>query len=162
MKEIFSGSEVIELGIQIEKNGYDFYTGLSRKINNPVFTSVFDLLAQEEEKHIGVFRKLLEKISLVGSEVSLSDEYSAYISSLAGKYVFTQAGKGFQIAKKITSALEAVDLGIGFERDSIIFYEGIKVIVPENEKNIVSELILQEEKHLKRLLDFKAKLSGGK
>jgi len=157
MKEILSASEAVELGIQIEKNGYDFYSILSRKINDPVLVSIFDLLAKEEEKHIAVFRKILDGLDGSGVEVGVGNEYLAYMSSISHQYVFTENLKGREIAQKISTALESIDLGIGFEKDSIIFYQGIETIVPMNEKGIVSELILQEEKHLKRLLDFKNK-----
>ena len=46
-------------------------------------------------------------------------------------------------------------MGIGFERDSIIFYEAMKKAVPENDIKIVGELILQEQNHLKQLTDLK-------
>ncbi len=32
MGNIFAGSEIVELGIQIEKNGRDFYNTLAKKI----------------------------------------------------------------------------------------------------------------------------------
>jgi len=159
MKEILSGTEAVELGIQIEKNGYDFYNTLSKKIPDPGLSSIFGLLAKEEEKHIAVFRKILDGLLSYGSEVNVGDEYLNYMSSLAGQYVFTDKERGGEIAGKVSTAIEALDLGINFEKDSIVFYEGVKTIVPDNEKDIVSELILQEEKHLKRLLDFKNKIS---
>jgi len=155
MKEILSGSEAVELGIEIEKNGFDFYSILAGKINDPALGPIFSLLAKEEENHITVFKKILNSFSDKGPGVSVGDEYFSYINSLSKQYVFTEKLKGREIAKKIVTALEALNLGIGFEKDSIIFYEGIKAIVPDDEKSVVAELILQEEKHLKRLLDYK-------
>lgn len=115
MGNIFAGNEIVEIGIQIEKNGYDFYTTLK----------------------------------------SYPGEYFAYMSALASEYVFTQKDKGKDIAKKTKSDNEAIDLGIGFEKDSILFYEGMKKVVPEYDLKIVDQLIEQEQYHLKMLTDLK-------
>ena len=80
------------------------------------------------------------------------------MNALASEYVFTQKDKGSQIAKTVTSDKEAVELGIGFEKDSIVFYEGIKKVVPEYELKIIDELISQEQNHLRQLSDLKKAL----
>lgn len=70
------------------------------------------------------------------------------MNALAGEYVFTQKDKGAEIAKKIKSDNQAVDMGIGFEKDSIVFYEGMKKAVPDYDLKVVNELIAQEQNHL--------------
>jgi rubrerythrin len=89
---------------------------------------------------------------------SYPGEYFAYMHALAGDYVFTQKNKGAEIAKKIKSDKEAIDIGIGFEKDSILFYTAMKKMVPDKERKAVDELILQEQKHLRQLLELKASL----
>lgn len=158
MADIFSGSEVVELGIEIEKNGRDFYNVLSRHSKDALIIEIFNYLASEEEKHIQVFKEVLEKIKNSKLPEALADEYFTYMNSLASEYVFTQRDKGKDIAKQITSDKQAVLMGIGFEKDSIVFYEGIKQIVPEQGRQAVDELIRQEQKHLSTLLGLKVKL----
>ena len=77
------------------------------------------------------------------------------MQALASQTVFTQKDKGRQIAAKIKSEPEAIDLGIGFEKDSILFYQGMKRFVPEYDHKIIDELILQEEYHLALLWELK-------
>lgn len=157
MGNIFSGSEIVEIGIQIEKNGKDFYEVLVNKTKDAKSKEVFRFLADEEEKHIAVFQGILNRLQRYESPESYPGEYFAYMSALASEYVFTQAKKGQEIAQKITSDKEAIDLGIGFEKDSIIFYEGMKKVVPDYDLKIVDELIVQEQHHLKLLSDLKSK-----
>lgn len=157
MDEVYSVSEVIELGIQIERNGRDFYEVLARQSKNPVIAEVFKFLSQEEEKHIVTFKQILEKAGQYQLPQVYADEYFAYINLLASNYVFTQKNKGEEIAISITSDMQAVDLGIGFEKDSIVFYEGIKKAVLEKEPALIGELIKEEEKHLKKLMDLKVR-----
>ena len=77
---------------------------------------------------------------------------------MASGYVFTRENKGKEIAASTNSESEAIDLGIKFEKDSIVFYEGMRKIVPENEQNIIDELIDQEKSHLAKLVRLKEEL----
>ena len=58
-------------------------------------------------------------------------------------------------ARSIKSDKEAIDKAIGFEKDSIIFYEGMKKVVPDYDKKTVDALIIQEQDHLRRLIRMK-------
>lgn len=155
MGNIFAGSEIIEIGIQIEKNGRDFYNALTEKSKIQKAKEVFKYLAGEEEKHIVVFQGILSKTEEYEPAGLDADEYFAYMNALASEHVFTQEGKGKEIAKNIKSDKEAIDLGIGFEKDSIIFYEGMKKVVPDYDLKIIEELIMQEQKHLRQLTELK-------
>lgn len=155
MADIFSGSEVVELGIQIEKNGRDFYDTLSKQTKSAPAGRVFEFLTREEEKHIEVFRRIFEEIEKDSRPPVFADDYFNYMSALAGEYVFTQKDKGKEIAQKVADDREAIELAIGFEKDSIIFYEGIKEIVPESDKSIIDGLIGQEQQHFLKLSELR-------
>ena len=158
MGNIFAGSEIVELGIQIEKNGRDFYDTLAAQSKNQKAAELFKYLKGEEEKHIVVFQKILEKTENYQPVESYPGEYFAYMNALASDYVFTKEDRGKEIAKKIKSDREGVDIGIGFEKDSILFYEGMKKTVPEHERKTVDELVMQEQNHLRQLLDLRKTL----
>ncbi len=160
MGNIFRGSEIIELGIQIEKNGRDFYNVLTKNTKAKKASDIFKYLAGEEEKHIEIFGNILHKIGKYEPSGLDADDYFAYMDVLASEYIFTKEDKGKEIAKHIRNDLEAVNMGMGFEKDSIIFYEGMKRTVPEYDVKIVQELILQEQNHLKILSDLKKGLTG--
>jgi len=155
---IFSASEVIELGIQIEKNGRDFYNTLTAQSKNPKAQEVFKFLAGEEEKHIKVFQGILGKAQKYQPAGLGADDYFAYMKSLASEHIFTQKDKGEEVARTLKTEKEAIQKAIGFEEDSIVFYEGLKKTVPEYDQGVVDELIRQEQKHLKKLIDLKAML----
>lgn len=158
MVNIFAGSEIVELGIQIEKNGRDFYNALIRQTKNQKAKRAFKYLAEEEEKHIEVFSKILDSVHKYEPPESYPGEYFAYMNALARDYIFTQKDKGEQIAKKTKNDREAIDLGIRFEKDSILFYQGMKRVVPEYDHRVIDELIAQEQSHLQQLSDLKEDL----
>jgi len=158
MSNIFAGSEIVEIGIQIEKNGRDFYNTLVEQSKNQKAKDIFKYLADEEEKHITAFRKILDSVHKYEPAESYPEEYFAYMNALAREHVFTQKNKGNEMAKNIKSDKEAIESGIEFEKNSIVFYEGMKKVVPKHDIKLIEELIAQEQDHLKKLSNFKNSL----
>jgi rubrerythrin len=152
---IFAGSEIVEIGIQIEKNGRDFYNIMANQSENLKAKELYKYLEGEEKKHIAAFQRILDSVQKYEPPEAYPGEYFAYMNALASEHVFTQKNKGSEIARNTKSDKEAVELGIGFEKDSIIFYEGMKRVVSPKDHKIIEELILQEQGHLKTLSEMK-------
>jgi rubrerythrin len=155
MGNIFVGSEIVEIGIQIENNGRDFYNMLVKKTEDEKAREIFKFLAGEEEKHIKAFEGILEKTQAFAPQGLDADDYIRYMKVLAGEHIFTQKDRGEEIAQNTKSDKEAIDVAIRFEEDSIVFYTGMKRIVPEYDHKVIEALIIQEENHLKQVLDLK-------
>ena len=151
MGNIFAVSEIVEIGIQIEKNGRDFYNILFSNSNAVKVKEIYKYLAKEEEKHIAVFQKIFDSVEKYEPAEAYPGEYFAYMSALASEHVFTKKNKGAEVAKKTKTDKEAVSLGIGFEKDSIIFYEGMKKVTPSHDHAIVDRLIEEEKCNLRTL-----------
>ena len=158
MGNIFAGSEAVELGIQIERNGKDFYEALAEQSKNLKVRESFSFLAKEEEKHIAAFQEILRKAEQYEPAQSYPGEYLAYMNALASDHIFTQKDKGKSTARGIKTDKEAVDMALGFEKDSIIFYEGMKRMVPAYDQKIIDELIIQEQAHVSKLSALKKDL----
>jgi len=155
MGNIFVGGEIVEIGIQIENNGRDFYNTLVKQSKDPKAQEVFRFLAGEEEKHIKVFLGILESTQKFAPQGLDAEDYLRYMKVLAKESIFTQKDRGEEIAQNTKSDKEAVGVAIRFEEDSIVFYVGMKKIVPEYDHKVIEALIMQEENHLKQLLDMK-------
>ncbi len=158
MGNLFSATEIAEIGIQIEKNGRDFYEGVLKLSKNSKSKETFGFLAGEEEKHIKRFEDLLSQVKKYEPSEAYPGEYFAYLKALSEGYVFTKANKGAEAAKNIKSEKEAVDIGIGFEKDSILFYHEMKKFILGGEQKIVDKLIEEEQGHLKKLTEIKRTL----
>lgn len=158
MADRFSGSEVIELGVQIEVNGMDFYSDAAKNISDAKVKDTFNFLAGEERRHIEVFRKLLETVESYEPRESYPEEYFQYMNALASNHVFTQKGKGREIAKAVKDERQALDMAMGFENDSMLFYEAMKKIVNTAEHPLLEELIRQEKGHYRMLSEIKKRI----
>lgn len=162
MKEHYSGCEFVELGVQIEKNGVAFYNTLKELTDNEEASEVFQFLADAEKEHINVFQEILEQSCDLEPKEAYPEEYFAYMNALAGQYIFTKVDKGEELARSVKSYAEGLDLGIQFEKDSILFFEEARKFVPEKAKTLIDKLIIEEKKHLNILWDLKGgDTSGG-
>lgn len=158
MRNIFSASEVVEMGIKIEENGKDFYNEIAQKSKNEAVIEIFELLAREEENHIKRFREIFSKVKKYEPNEAYPNEYFAYIKALSTEYVFTKDKKGSEIAASVKTDREAIDLGIGFEKDSILFYEEMKKFILEDEQKILDKLLEEEKAHLRNLNNLRRML----
>ncbi len=160
MGNTFSGCEIIELGIQIEKNGKDFFFAVSEKAKNEEAKKIFHCLSMEDSKHADNFKNLFTLACNYSPEGAYPDEYFAYMNSLASSYVFTEKDKGVEIAKQAKNEKEAVEIGIRYVKDAILFYEGMKRVVADKDKKIVDNLLEEEKQHLGKLCMLKKKICG--
>jgi len=155
MAKSFSVSEIVELGIQIEKNGKDFYSILADKTESAQAKAILGFLADSERQHILSFREIFSNSCQYSPEGEYPDDYFAYMNYMASQFVFTREGKGKEIAENIKSYEEGLDMAIKFEKESILFYEGMKNGINEKDGQIVDSLINEEESHLKQLCSLK-------
>ncbi len=155
MGNLFSAPEVVEMGVQIEKNGRDFYNMIEKSSKDPKAKEVFGFLKGEEEKHIKRFEAILSEVKKYEPSEAYPGEYFSYIKTLSEQHVFTKENKGIELAKNIKTDKEAIDKGIKFEKESIIFYEAMKKVVLEGEHKTIDKLIEEEKAHLKKLTELK-------
>jgi len=152
MADIFKAGEIVDIAIQIERNGYAFYKELSKTSRNFPVQEAFGLMAAEEKEHIAAFEKLSEKSGAFAPPESYPGEYMLYLKAFAGQNIFTKEKQGSAAADKVSSDAEAIDMAVGFEKDSIIFYYDMKKFIPREEEGVIDSLIDEEKKHLERLL----------
>ena len=152
---MFTASEIVELGVQVEINGKDFYEELMKKTKDPKVKDLFQYLAEQEEHHIELFKKILKTVENYSPKEAYPEEYFSHMNALAGRYIFTKEKKGIETAKKIKTPQEALATALAFERESIEFYLGMKKIIPEANDKLIDMLIEEEKKHVKDLENIK-------
>jgi len=57
--------------------------------------------------------------------------------------------------QKAPSDKEAIQIAIGFEKDSLLFFGEIGKFVPNYDRQVIEELIRQEREHLSKLSELK-------
>lgn len=151
----FNADEVFEMAQQIERNGAAFYRSAAENISDPEERGLLIDLAQMEDEHERTFAALRDALSEKDSRETVfdpMDESVGYLKALADTKVFFEKTLN-------ASSLEAVlKDAIAAEKDSIVFYLGMKDAVPtELGRDKIDAIIKEEMRHIrllgKRLLD---------
>ena len=155
----FSGSELINIAIGIERRGITFYDIMTRSTENATARDVFQHLADMEREHIQIFQGMLSEANRYQPSETYTGEYAAYFQALVDSAVFTDDMATSEMATQVESDIEAMELAIGAEKDSILFYYGMRDIMPQRAQPTVNKIITEEKSHLRQLSELKKKLT---
>ncbi len=145
----FNADDIFEIAEQLERNGAKFYNNAADSIANPASKAFLLKLADMEVEHEKTFHAL--RATLAGKEKDPTvfdplDEAVLYLKALADTRVF------FEKEISVISMKEILKSAIEAEKDSIVFYLGIKDAVPEKSGRNKIEAIIKEEMGHIRLL----------
>jgi rubrerythrin len=155
----FSGIELINIAIGIEKRGIVFYDIMAKSTENATAREVFRYLADMERQHIQIFQDMLGEADKYQFSETKAEEYTAYLQALVDSAIFTDDLVTSEIATKAESDVEALELAIGAEKDSILFYYEMRDIMPQRAQPTVNTIIAEEKSHLRQLSELKKKLA---
>ncbi len=156
----FSGSELINIAIGIERRGIAFYEVMARSTKNAVARDVFQYLADMERHHVRIFQDMLGEADKYQLPETHAVEYTAYLQALVDSAVFTDDMVTSEMATRAESDIETLELAINAEKDSILFYYEMKDIMPERAQPTVNKIIAEEKAHLRQLSELKRKLAA--
>jgi rubrerythrin len=162
----FNADEVFEMAEQIERNGMRFYREAAENISDASVRPVFLDLAAMEAEHEKVFASMRADLPDEEREPTVFDpegEAALYLRALADLQVFGKEGEEDFILpedlpeqEKIRKILQAA---IGLEKESIVFYLGIKELVPARfGKDKIDKIIKEEMGHIRLLSGLRKKL----
>jgi len=155
MAVFFSGSELLEIAMGIERNGMAFYQALADKTGNRDVKDTYNYLAGEEKKHLDTFKGMSDSLGQVKPPETYTEEYMLYLKSLVDSVVFSNVTEAKQKADKISDEIEALDIGIQAEKDSILFYTELQNLVRERDSEVVLHVLDEEKNHLRQLSELK-------
>ena len=156
----FSGSELITIAIDVEKRGIVFYDIMAKSTENADARDAFQYLGDMERQHVKIFQGMLGEASKYRTPENYAEEYAAYLQALVNSAVFTDDMVTSEMATQADSDVEAIELAISAEKDSILFYYQMKELLPEPAQPMVNKIISEEKLHLWQLSELKKKLAA--
>jgi rubrerythrin len=151
----FNVDEIFEMAIRIENNGAAFYRKAASLQSDPKNQKFLEGLAKMEDQHQKIFtemRTTLTEKDKVPKVFDPNDEVSQYLAAMAD----TMGGEG---KPSVTDALtgdetleELIQTAVGLEKDSILFYLGLKDLIPaQSGQGRIDEIIREERRHVVQL-----------
>jgi rubrerythrin len=151
MTVTFNAFEVFEIAEQIERNGTNFYIRAAELFDDPKTNELFLRLAEWERQHEQTFAQMKEQLSEQDGQQSAlePDDLMPNPGIMAGLAVF---GIRSDPAKELHGRQNRTDIlrrAVEKEKDSIVFYQGLKGFVPaEANKEKIDDIIKEEMKHI--------------
>jgi len=155
MSVFFSGSEIVKIALGLERNGEVFYKTMAEKTPEKNAKAIYDYLAGEERKHLNIFKGMQDSVGSFEPSEAYPGEYMLYLKSLVDNAVFKDSADAQYRAASSANEIEAFDIGIQAEKDSILFYSEMQKFVSANDNKIVNDIINEERTHLKQLAELK-------
>ena len=145
----FNADEVFEIAEQIERNGAEFYRTAAENIADADKKKLLIDLAEMEDEHEQTFRTMRSELTQDEKIVTTFDpegESENYLRALADTRVF------YEKNIDCSSLKEVLKSAITAEKDSIVFYLGMKDIVPAHlGKQRLDGIIKEEMSHIRLL-----------
>jgi len=148
----FNADEILAMAEQIERNGARFYRRAAGLIKDFEVSKLLQELAAWEDVHQKAFasmRHILKERERKPTTFDPEDETSLYLRAMADGHVFDVRVDPVDKLTGKESAKDVLSLAIGQEKDSIIFYLGIRDMVSgDMGKDKIDEIIREEMRHI--------------
>lgn len=155
MSVTFNADEMFEIAQWIERNGAKFYRRAAEVFPDSPLAERFASLAQWEEEHERTFAKMRAELKESEKQETAYDPYdeaALYLRALATGKVFAPDADPSAEVDGAGTVKDVVSLAIGKEKDSILFYTGMRELVPPRLGREKLEAIIKEEmKHVAML-----------
>ncbi len=149
MPNEFNANDIFEIAIKIEQNGAVFYRNAAKDIAEEENKKFLLELAAMEDNHEATFLNLQKELKDKEKTSTIfdpEDENLLYLKALADLRVFAKKEEpGDDFKSILYSAIQA-------EKDSIVFYLGMKNLVSAKAgKTKLDEIIQEEMSHIQLL-----------
>lgn len=158
---VFSVNEVIEMAVQIEKNGFAFYhEATKRKDLDAKAKEFIEYLRDQELDHEKTFLSLRDELDLEILEMSPDWELVAeYLKTIVDGRIFNNEYSAIQLATSAKDLHGVIDNAITFEKDTLLYFHAIADnIANPKTKATLRRIINEEVSHVLKLNDFKKRL----
>ncbi|GMV43840.1 MAG: hypothetical protein AMXMBFR64_55560 [Myxococcales bacterium] len=145
MSMFFSASEVFDIAEQIERNGAEFYRKAADTASDHRVRALFHRLALLEQDHEVTFQELRTQLlgpTPVADWTDADQDAVSYLRALAGAAVF---GANPAVLRGGETADDVLRLAIGFEKDAIAYYAGLKEALPPGLDTAPLDALIKEE-----------------
>ena len=147
-----TADEIFEMAEQIERNGSRFYRRAAQGFTDSRARQLMLDLAAMEDEHEKVFAGMRAELLQQEREPRAPDPYGEailYVRGMADGHVFdVRTDPSERLTGKETME-DILRTAIELEKDSIVFYLGVKEVVPERlSKQRIDDIVKEEMGHI--------------
>ncbi len=152
MSTPFNADEILEMAEQIERNGARFYRRAAEGAVDARNRRLLLDLAAAEDEHEKAFASMRADLAGEKREPAVFDpdgQAALYLRAMADGHVFDVRADPVELLTGKETVEDILGMAMGMEKDSIVFYLGMKEMVPEGlGKDRIDGIIHEEMGHL--------------
>ena len=156
MDPLMNAEEILEIACDIERNGAAFYRRAGELADSDEARSMLNELAEMEDEHERAFQAMTEALRGENPEwlskqfeASSPDDPELYLHAAAQGHVFDLDVEPAAQLTASHSLKDVLQIAIGLEKDSVVFYTSLKDAVPDNQgKAKIDDIIREEVQHI--------------
>ncbi len=145
----FNANEIFDVAKRIEVDGSKFYRAAAESCKGNEKANKFLLaLADMENHHRMIFSAMQADLAPNDKKTSLldpDDQTKEFLKVMADGVIFGTQERPLAKIASSGDLEEIIKTAIGLEKDSVLFYQGIKEMVPEKHGRSKIEQIIREE-----------------
>lgn len=152
---MFTAQDILDIAIRLENNGEKTYRDARQHAPNADLKALLAWIAQEERNHARWFTGLKDRLAKGEDHHLMAEMSRALVEDVVRGQAFSLQAVDF---KTIDTADKMVRTFIGFEDDTIAFYEVLKTFIDDPAiAGQLEQIIAEERKHIAA---FRELLSG--
>lgn len=148
MRETFIIEDLLDVLIELENLGNTHYTKMADTAEDEKLKQLFELLARQEMVHRNIYQNYKNE-KIVFETHTVTPEYKDYIKALIENTMSflneTKTCENFKIG---------YEKAILLEKETLLFLNEMKQILPEENHFEINQLMDEERKHLKFLIQY--------
>jgi rubrerythrin len=149
---IFGATDIIEMAMEVEKSGEIFYSEVAKKATSSEVRDLFEELAEQEKYHYAAFKKMSGSVwEQTPAAEGEWDQYVMYLQATIQSSFFDGSDKALSLAERVNNEQEALEMALGFEKETMLFFYDLLDKVSDLDKPVVERIINEERVHMRRL-----------
>lgn len=155
---VFKMGEFIEMAIRDEETGAAFYDALVKVTKNEDVKKGCLRMADQERMHADRFRRMLSEVGSEKPREEFAGQYEQYLDYLLTSRAFPTPEDAARKVADFKSDIDALRVAMQMEKDTLLFYDEIKALIPDTHRKYVADIILEERVHVSDIYALQKKL----
>lgn len=160
MSDVLLNDDLANIALDIERKGAAFYDVMARSSDEAKVRETFRYLAGMERRHLQIFQDIFSVID-GNMPITHDGERSAYMKALVDNSVFTDEFVNSEQVNRIKSDIQALELSIIAEKDSVILYYELRDQMEEPNRELINRILIEEKTHIRQLSEIKREMMAG-
>jgi rubrerythrin len=152
MSITFNADEIFEMAEQVERNGAQFYRDVAAQATDRPMKDLLLSLAATEDGHLRTFQEMRKSLSdqeKRGTTFDPDNEATLYLQALADSKGFEGMISPTQKLTGKESPRQLLEIAIDAEKNSVLFYVGLKdLMATAASRDRIEGVIREEVRHV--------------